>query len=97
MSQPKITLTQSPEYREGYSNTVQVRSSFCDFLLKFCTVEQQSEESVTFQAFQGIYLSPQQAKSLAMQLQQSVAAYEKTFGEINLGPQVLPQGAAMMN
>ena len=36
--------------------------------------------------FQGIYLSPQQAKALLMILQQNVSQYENTFGEIKLEP-----------
>jgi flagellar protein FlaG len=38
------------------------------------------------QNFQGIYLSPQQAKALMTILEQNVVQYEKTFGEIKLDP-----------
>jgi len=37
--------------------------------------------------FQGIYLSPQQAKALCNVLLQNIQQYEATFGEIRLEPQ----------
>ncbi|MBV8903357.1 MAG: DUF3467 domain-containing protein, partial [Acidobacteriia bacterium] len=40
------------------------------------------------QNFQGIYVSPQQAKALLNVLQQNVNQYETAFGEIRLEPQV---------
>jgi flagellar protein FlaG len=40
--------------------------------------------------FQGIYLSPQQAKALAAILNQNVSNYESTFGEIKLDPRAAP-------
>ena len=40
--------------------------------------------------FQGIYLSPQQAKALHTILQQNLVNYENTFGEIKLDPRVGP-------
>jgi len=43
--------------------------------------------------FQGIYFSPQQAKALLTILQQNVASYEKTFGEIKLDPRMAAGGA----
>jgi flagellar protein FlaG len=39
--------------------------------------------------FQGIYISPQQAKALMALLQQNVTNYEATFGEIKLDPRAL--------
>ena len=36
--------------------------------------------------FQGIFLSPQQAKALANVLNQNVSQYEAAFGEIRLEP-----------
>ena len=39
------------------------------------------------QNFQGVYLSPQQAKALLNIMQQNVSQYEATFGEIRLEPQ----------
>ena len=64
-SQPNIHLVNTPEYREGYANSVQVRVSVWDFLLIFGRVQPQSASEVEVQNFQGIYLSPQQAKSAA--------------------------------
>jgi hypothetical protein len=82
----KINLSNSEDFREGYANSVQVRWSVWDFFLVFGTFQQQSEDAVDIKNFQGIYLSPQQAKALLMILQQNVASYEKTFGEIKLDP-----------
>ncbi len=45
-------------------------------------------ESVGLPAnFQGVYVSPQQAKALLNVLQQNVTQYETAFGEIRLEPQ----------
>lgn len=82
--QPKIHLTATGDYREHYSNSVQVRVSLWDFFLLFGTMNQSSPDAVSIQNFQGIYLSPQQAKALANVLNQNVSQYESTFGEIRL-------------
>jgi len=39
--------------------------------------------------FQGIYLSPQQAKALLRVLEQNVVQYETAFGEIKLDPRMV--------
>lgn len=75
-----------PEYRENYANSVQIRLNLWDFFLMFGRVTQSSPEEVEIQNFQGVYLSPQQAKALLRLLQQNVAQYEAAFGEINLDP-----------
>jgi hypothetical protein len=84
--QPKIQMTSAPDYREGYANSVQIRVNLWDFLLLFGLVNQTSPENVSIQNFQGIYLSPQQAKALLNVLQQNVTQYESAFGEIKLEP-----------
>jgi hypothetical protein len=84
--QPKIQLSSTADYREHYANSVQVRASLWDFLLLFGTVNQSTPEAVSIQNFQGIFLSPQQAKALSNVLQQNVSQYESTFGEIKLEP-----------
>jgi flagellar protein FlaG len=53
----------------------------------FGTVNQTAQDSVSIQNFQGVYLSPQQAKALLNVLQQNLSQYEATFGEIRLEPQ----------
>ena len=82
--QPKIHLSSTADYREHYANSVQVRVSLWDFFLLFGTANQSSAEAVSIQNFQGIYLSPQQAKALANVLNQNISQYEGTFGEIRL-------------
>jgi flagellar protein FlaG len=84
--QTEITLANSAEYRESYANSVQVRASLWDFFLLFGTINQSSPEQVTISNFQGVFLSPQQAKALAAVLTQNVQQYETTFGEIALAP-----------
>jgi len=91
-SQPNIKLMNTSQYRENYANSVQVRVNVWDFFLVFGTLQQQSEHEVEVQNFQGIYLSPQQAKALVTILGQNVANYEKTFGEIKLDPQLAASG-----
>src|SRR5229473_5845099 len=85
--QPKVNLINTPDYREGYANSVQIRVNLWDFLLLFGVVNQTAPDNVNIQNFQGIYLSPQQAKALLNVLQQNVSQYENTFGEIKLEPQ----------
>jgi Protein of unknown function (DUF3467) len=91
-AQPNVRLINMPDYREGYANSVQVRVSIWDFLLIFGRLQQQTSAEVEVQNFQGIYLSPQQAKMLMTILEQNVIQYEKTLGEIKLDPNMAPQG-----
>jgi len=90
--QPNIRLTNSPDYRDGYANSIQVRVSVWDFLLIFGRLQPQGTELVEVQNFQGIYLSPQQAKALLSILQQNVVQYENAFGEIKLDAVPQPHG-----
>jgi len=84
--QPKIHLTNAPDYREGYANSVQIRVNLWDFCLLFGMVNQTGPDQVSIQNFQGVYVSPQQAKALLNVLQQNISQYEGTFGEIKLEP-----------
>lgn len=88
-NQPEITIKNSENYRDGYSNSVQVRVNVWDFFLVFGTLVPIGDQ-VEVHNFQGIYLSPQQAKALATILGQNVANYEQTFGEIKLDPKLAP-------
>jgi hypothetical protein len=90
--QPNIKLVHRPDYRETYANSVQVRVNVWDFFLVFGTLQQQSESQVEVHNFQGIYLSPQQAKALLAILQQNVVSYEQAFGEIKLDPRMSASG-----
>ena len=91
-TQPNIKLVNTQDYRENYANSVQVRVNVWDFFLVFGTLQQQTETQVEIKNFQGIYLSPQQAKALMAILQQNVAGYEGTFGEIKLDPRMMASG-----
>ncbi len=91
-TQPNIKLTTTQDYRETYANSVQVRVNVWDFFLVFGTLQQQTESEVELRNFQGIYLSPQQAKALSAILQQNLAGYESTFGEIKLDPRMMGTG-----
>lgn len=90
--QPNVKLTNAPDYREAYANSVQMRVNVWDFFLVFGTVQQQSETQVEVRNFQGVYLSPQQAKALLGLLQQNVSGYETAFGEIKLDPRMAAGG-----
>lgn len=83
---PKIHLTQSSTYRESYANSVQMRVNLWDFFISFGMVNQTSPDTVSIEAFQGVYLSPQQAKAFLNVLQQNLSQYEATFGEIRIEP-----------
>jgi hypothetical protein len=84
--QPKIQLTNTADYREHYANSVQVRVSLWDFFLLFGTINQTAPDSVSIHNYQGIFLSPQQAKALTNVLHQNIQQYESAFGEIKLEP-----------
>lgn len=92
-NQPHVDLVEAEDYRESYSNSVQIRVNVWDFMLMFGTMHQTKPESVEIRNFQGIYLSPQQAKALLGVLQQNIAQYENAFGEINLDPNAAQTGA----
>jgi hypothetical protein len=87
--QPSLNLTNTENYRDGYANSVQVRMSVWDFFLVFGTMSQDAPDELTVQNFQGIYLSPQQAKALWNILGNNLAQYEQAFGTITL--EQLPQ------
>ena len=91
-TQTQINLVHTSDYRDTDSNSVQVRVNVWDFFLVFGTLQPQSETQVEIRNFQGIYLSPQQAKALASILAQNVASYEGTFGEIKLDPRMVGAG-----
>jgi hypothetical protein len=91
-TQPNIKLMSAPDYRENYAKSVQVRVNVWDFFLVFGTLQQQNENQVEVKNFQGIYLSPQQAKALLAILQQNVVGYENAFGEIKLDPRMAAGG-----
>ena len=93
--QPTLKLTNTENYRDGYANSVQVRMSVWDFFLVFGTMSQQSAEELTVMNFQGIYLSPQQAKALWNVLGHNLAQYEQAFGAITL--EQLPQSGGPVN
>lgn len=86
----RITLNKSETYRDSYANSVQVRLSVWDFFLVFGTLEQNAPDNMQIENFQGIYLSPQQAKALHNVLTHNLAQYEQTFGPISLGTQQQP-------
>jgi uncharacterized lipoprotein YmbA len=83
---PNVNVVHSPDYRDSYANSVQVRASVWDFMLVFGAARQDVPTEVTLQNFQGIYMSPQQAKALWNLLGQNVAQYEQAFGPITLEP-----------
>lgn len=90
--QPNVTVKRSEQYRDSYANSVQVRMSVWDFRLIFGTMHQDSADQVTVENFQGIYLSPQQAKALLNILGHNLAQYEQTFGTLALEPSFSPPG-----
>src|ERR1700735_2626655 len=93
-TQPNVVLVRTPEYREGYANSVQVQKSVWDFRLTFGTAYQEVAEQITINTFQTVYLSPQQAMALCGRLEQNRLQYEHTFGTIALEPRpaAMPKG-----
>ena len=93
--QPKIQLLRRPDWRENYRNSLQVRVNVWAFFLQFGTIAQPSPVVVEITNFQGIYLSPQQAKARLNVLQQNVQQYEATSGEIKLDPRNIQAGTSI--
>jgi flagellar protein FlaG len=89
-----MNVVQTPDYRETYANSVQVRVSVWDFSLVFGLASSESPEQLTIRNHQAIFLSPQQAKALWNVLGQNLSQYEQAFGTLNLEPQNMsfPQG-----
>jgi flagellar protein FlaG len=84
--QAQVNLAQTPDYRESYANSVQVRVSVWDFQLVFGLASSDGPEEVTIRNHQAIFLSPQQAKALWNVLGQNLSQYEQAFGTMNLEP-----------
>lgn len=93
-AQPQLNVTQAPDYRETYANSVQVRVSVWDFQLVFGLASSDTPDQVTIRNHEAVFLSPQQAKALWNVLGQNIAQYEQAFGELKLEPQSVnfPQG-----
>ena len=91
---PQMNLVQSPDYRESYANSVQIRASVWDFQLVFGLAFPAAPDQITIRNHSAIFLSPQQAKALWNMLGQHLAQYEQAFGAINLEPHghSFPQG-----
>lgn len=87
MHPQKLELVKRADYREDYANSVQIRANLWDFFLLFGKADPKSPEEVLIENFQGVYLSPQQAKALLNLLRQNILQYEQAFGEIRLEPQ----------
>jgi flagellar protein FlaG len=89
-----MTVVHTPDYRESYANSVQVRVSVWDFQLVFGLASSDSPEQVTIRNHDAIFLSPQQAKAVWNVLGQNLAQYEQAFGTLSLEPQShnFPQG-----
>jgi hypothetical protein len=88
--QTEIKLNRTTDYRDSYANSVHVRMSVWDFFLVFGTMHQDSPAQVDIDNFQGIFLSPQQAKALWNVLGHNLAQYEQTFGALALEPKFIP-------
>jgi hypothetical protein len=88
--QTEVKVSRAADYRESYANSVHVRMSVWDFLLVFGTMRQDSPAQVDIDNFQGIFLSPQQAKALWNVLGHNLAQYEQTFGTLALEPKFTP-------
>ncbi|MGA2807455.1 MAG: DUF3467 domain-containing protein [Terracidiphilus sp.] len=92
--QPQMNVVQTPDFRESYANSVQVRVSVWDFQLVFGLASSDTPDQVTISNHSAIFLSPQQAKALWNVLGQNLSQYEQAFGTLNLEPQShnFPQG-----
>jgi hypothetical protein len=92
--QPQMNLAHTPDYRESYANSVQIRVSVWDFQLVFGLASSDAPDQITIRNHDAVFLSPQQAKALWNMLGQNLAQYEQAFGTLNLEPHGhnFPQG-----
>ena len=84
--QPQMNLAHTPDYRESYANSVQIRVSVWDFQLVFGLASSDAPDQITIRNHDAVFLSPQQAKALWNMLGQNLAQYEQAFGTLNLEP-----------
>ena len=63
-----------------------------DYRLTFDLLASRAADEVELRHFQGVYLSPQQAKALLNLLKHNIAQYEGAFGEIKLDPDAAHTG-----
>jgi hypothetical protein len=84
--QQNITTIQGTDYRDNYANSIQISVSIWDFFLTFGNIKHNEKQEMTILNFQGMYISPQQAKAFSNILRQNIKNYEDTFGEIKLNP-----------
>ena len=96
-AQPQLNVTQTPDYREGYANSVQVRVSVWDFQLVFGVASSDAPDQVNIRNHTAEFLSPQQAKALWNLLGQNLAQYEAAFGTLNLEPKGQPFPSGPVN
>src|SRR5271157_6533560 len=82
--QPQMNLVQSPDYREAYANSVQIRASVWDFQLVFGLASPEPPDQITIRNHSAIFLSPQQAKALWNMLGQHLAQYEQALAAFTL-------------
>ena len=89
-----MNLAHTPDYRESYANSVQLRVSVWDFQLVFGLASSDAPDQITIRNHDAVFLSPQQAKALWNMLGQNLAQYEQAFGTLNLEPHGhnFPQG-----
>ena len=59
--QPQMNLAQTPDYRESYANSVQIRVSVWDFQLVFGLASSDSPDQITIRNHNAVFLSPQQS------------------------------------
>ena len=79
---PTFQSVQTSDYRESYANSIGLHGSLWDFFLVFGRSYPTAPDTVTIQNFEGIYISPPQAKAFLAILREHVAKYEAAFGEI---------------
>jgi hypothetical protein len=82
----KVETYRTPEYTEKYANQVYVRGGFLDVAIRFgISIRPEPAEDngqMVVEYFQGILMSPQEAKILAGMLSEEVRRYEECFGPL---------------
>lgn len=84
--QRTTNVTRTPDYREFYANSVNLRVSNWDFFFEFGKISTITDKEIDVSAEAGVYLSPQQTKALLAILTEHLSRYERNFGEIAVQP-----------
>jgi hypothetical protein len=92
MGQPQALLTtRDPSYLDTYANQVRISVSLSDLSITFGVTDDQGFNQPVLRDKVTVRLAPSTVKTLVLNLQTMIEAYEKSVSEIPFSPQTLGQ------